>query len=266
LAMGGFTSAAPILAARRSGARTFLHESNTIPGRANRWLSWGVHQAFVGFPSAAGRLHNRRVSITGTPVRPQFHPADPSVCRAALGLDASRPVLLVMGGSQGASAINALVIKSLPLFSKRVPELQWIHLAGARDAEKLTQAYSALGLKAVVLPFLERMELALGAATAAISRSGASSLAELAAMRLPAVLIPYPSATGNHQFHNARAFEASGAARLLEQKNATAETLMEMTGDLTEKTSVRERMQVALAHWHTPEAAQRIVEVITLTT
>src|ERR1035438_3197454 len=77
LAMGGFTSASPILAARRSGARTFLHESNTIPGRANRWLSWGVHQAFVGFPSAVGRLHNRRVTVTGTPVRPQFPAADP---------------------------------------------------------------------------------------------------------------------------------------------------------------------------------------------
>ena len=167
-----------------------------------------------------------------------------------------------MGGSQGASAINALVMKSLPLFAKRVPELQWIHLAGARDAEKLSQAYSALGLKAVVLPFLERMELALGAATAAISRSGASSLAELAAMRLPAVLVPYPSATGNHQFHNARAFEASGAARLLEQKTATAEMLADAMWDLMERSNVRERMQVALAHWHTPEAAERIAEVI----
>jgi UDP-N-acetylglucosamine--N-acetylmuramyl-(pentapeptide) pyrophosphoryl-undecaprenol N-acetylglucosamine transferase len=262
LAMGGFTSASPILAARRSGARTFLHESNTIPGRANRWLSWGVHQAFVGFPSAAGRLHNRRVTVTGTPVRPQFQAADPAACRTALGLDPSRPVLLVMGGSQGASGINELVVKSLPLLAERAPDLQWIHLTGVRDAERVTQAYSAMPLKAVVLPFFDRMELALGAATAAISRSGASSLAELAAMRLPSVLIPYPSATGNHQFHNARAFEASGAARLLEQKSATAEMLADILWDLIDKPTVRERMQHALTKWHTPQAAERIAEVM----
>jgi UDP-N-acetylglucosamine--N-acetylmuramyl-(pentapeptide) pyrophosphoryl-undecaprenol N-acetylglucosamine transferase len=265
LAMGGFTSASPVLAARRSGARTFLHESNTIPGRANRWLSWSVHQAFVGFPSAAGRLHNRRVAVTGTPVRPQFQPADPSACRTALGLDPSRPVLLVMGGSQGASGINELVIQCLPLLAKRAPDLQWIHLTGARDVEKVTQAYSAMALKAVVFPFFERMELALGAATAAVSRSGASSLAEFAAMRLPAVLIPYPAATSNHQFHNARAFEGTGAARLLEQKSATAEMLADVLWDLIEKPTVRERMQNALAQWHTPQAAERIAEVMLAT-
>jgi UDP-N-acetylglucosamine--N-acetylmuramyl-(pentapeptide) pyrophosphoryl-undecaprenol N-acetylglucosamine transferase len=262
LAMGGFTSASPILAARRSGARTFLHESNTIPGRANRWLSWGVHQAFVGFPSAAGRLHNRRVTVTGTPVRPQFQAADLAACRTALGLDPSSPVLLVMGGSQGASAINELVIQSLPLLASRALSLQWIHLTGARDAQKVAQAYSAIPQKALVLPFAESMELLLGAATAAVSRSGASSLAEIAAMRLPAVLVPYPSATGNHQFHNARAFEATGAARLLEQKNATPEMLSDVLWDLIEKPTVRDRMQSALAQWHTPHAAERIAEVM----
>ena len=262
LAMGGFTSAPPILAGRRTGARTFLHESNTIPGRANRWLSWMVEQAFVGFPSAAGRLHNRRVAVSGTPVRPQFRTSDPAACRTALGLDPSRPVLLVMGGSQGASAVNELVIRSLPLLAVRAPNLQWLHLAGPADVEKVAQAYAALTLRAVVHPFFPRMELALGAATAAVSRSGASSLAELAAMRVPAVLVPYPAATDNHQFHNARAFEATGAARLLEQKHATPETLAHLLGDLLEKPVVREQVQNSLAQWHTPQAAERIAEAM----
>src|SRR5262249_35481040 len=86
LAMGGFASAAPALAGRRCGAHAFLHESNSIPGRANRWLSWVVNRAFVGFPSAANRLHTRKVTVTGTPVRPEFQPADAAVCRSALGL------------------------------------------------------------------------------------------------------------------------------------------------------------------------------------
>ena len=262
LAMGGFTSAPPILAARRAGARTFLHESNTIPGRANRWLSWVVHRAFVGFPTASGRLHNRNVTITGTPVRPCFQAREAAECRAGLGLDPVRPVLLVMGGSQGASGINELVLQSLPLLASRAPDLQWFHLTGPGDTERVGQAYAALKLKAVVHPFFFEMELALGAATAAVCRAGASSLAELAAMCVPAVRIPYPAATDNHQFHNARAFEATGAARLLEQKSATPETLVQLLLDVIEKPPVHEKMRSALAQWHTPHAAEQIAEAM----
>ncbi len=262
LAMGGFTSAPPILAARRAGARTFLHESNTIPGRANRWLARVVRRAFVGFPTAAVRLHNRNVTVTGTPVRPCFEAREAGACRAALGLDPARPVLLVMGGSQGASGINELVLQSLPLLASRMPDLQWIHLTGPIDMDKMLKAYAALELKALVRPFFPEMELALGAATAAVSRAGASSLAELAAMRVPAVLVPYPPATDNHQFHNARAFEATGAARLLEQKTATPELLVQLVHDFLEKPAVHEKMQGALAQWHAPRAAEQIAEAM----
>src|SRR5262249_31800071 len=131
LAMGGFTSAPPILAARRLGARTFLHESNTIPGRATRWLSWKIDGVFVGFAQAAGRLHSRTATVTGTPVRAQFQPRESAPCRRTLGFEPEKPVVLVMGGSQGASGINELVIKSLPLLAKAAPDWQWFHLAGS---------------------------------------------------------------------------------------------------------------------------------------
>ena len=263
LAMGGFTSAPPILAAKRGGAWTFLHESNTIPGRANRWLSRVVHHAFVGFPTAASRLHNRSVTLTGTPVRACFQTCEAAACRAALGLDPVRPVLLVMGGSQGARAINELVLQSLARLAGRLPEAQFFHLTGSGPlTEKLIQAYAALKLKAVVHPFFADMQLALGAATAAVCRSGASSLAELAAMRVPAVLIPYPTAGDNHQFHNARAFEATGSARLLEQKTATPELLVQMLSDLIEKPAVHEKIQSALGQWHSPHAAEQIAEAM----
>ena len=262
LAMGGFTSAPPILAAKRVGARTFLHESNTIPGRANRWLSRVVHRAFVGFPTAAGRLRNRNVTVTGTPVRPCFQAREAAACRAELGLDPARPVLLVMGGSQGASGINELVLAILAAARQPRARLAMVPSDRPGDAEKVSQAYAALKLKAVVHPFFAEMELALGAATAAVCRAGASSLAELAAMRVPAVLVPYPAATDNHQFHNARAFEATGAARLLEQKSATPETLVQLLSDLIEKPAVREKMQSALAQWHAPHAAEQIAEAM----
>jgi UDP:flavonoid glycosyltransferase YjiC (YdhE family) len=106
------------------------------------------------------------------------------------------------------------------------------------------------------------MELALGAATAAVSRAGASSLAELAAMRLPAILIPYPTAADNHQFHNARAFEKDGAAFLIEEKSATRQNLADMIVTLIEDTRAHTAMRAALLRWHAPHAAELIAESI----
>ena len=260
LAMGGFTSAPPLLAARRRGARIFLHESNTIPGRANRWLARWVDEAFAGFPETAERLRCRRVTVTGTPVRAEFVAQPAGACRAALGLNPERPTLLIMGGSQGASAINQLVTKLLPGVDGAAQNWQWIHLTGAGDFSWVKRAYAEAGVDAVVVPFLERMEQALGAATATVSRAGASSLAELAAMRVPAVLIPYPAAADNHQFYNARAFAATGAARLLLQADLTPEGLLCALRELVEQASVREPMQQALARWHFPHAARQIAE------
>jgi len=258
LAMGGFTSVPPIAAGRKFGAATFLHESNTIPGKANRWLSRKVDQAFVGFPAAAFHLRTRNVLTTGTPVRAQLRSRDAAVCRVALQLEPQRPVLLVMGGSQGASAINELVLQMLPRLADCASELQLLHLTGSKDVEKVRNACAAYKLKAVVMPFLAEMELALGAATLAVNRAGASSLAELAAMRVPPVLIPLPTAADNHQFYNARAFAETGAARLLEQRIATPEKLMRLILELVENAATRQRMQAALEGWHSPHAAEQI--------
>lgn len=258
LAMGGFTSAPPVLAARAGGVPAFLHEANSLPGRANRWLAHVVQEAFVYFPEAAGRLWQQRIQVTGMPVRAQFQPLDPGACRVALGLHPERPTLVITGGSQGAHAVNELVLHLLPALRLLEPDLQFIHLTGPQDLERVREGYAALQCKAVVRPFLTEMELALGAATAAVTRAGASSLAELAAMRLPAVLIPYPAAADNHQFYNARALAETGAARVIEQARATAEALLWELRQLLRDAACRQGVQRALAQWHCPEAATRI--------
>ncbi len=146
-----------------------------------------------------------------------------------------------------------MILSALPCFAERgrpacevgsdgehaggPPALQFLHLTGGKDFEKANAAYAARGIKAVVKPFLAEMDLALGAATAAVSRAGASSLAEIAAMRLPSLLVPFPAAADNHQFFNAAAFEKTGAAKLLEQKNSTPEKVAAMVTGLVENDS-----------------------------
>jgi UDP-N-acetylglucosamine--N-acetylmuramyl-(pentapeptide) pyrophosphoryl-undecaprenol N-acetylglucosamine transferase len=260
LAMGGFTSAPPILAGNVSGAKTFLHESNTIPGKANRFLSRFVNGAFVGFPEAGARLKTRKVTTTGTPVRAEFKPREPAACRTALGLEPNLPTILVVGGSQGASGLNEMILSALPSLAEK--NWQFLHLTGANDFEKVKAAYTGKKLNAVVQPFLAEMDLALGAATVTVSRAGASSLAEIAAMRLPSLLVPFPAAADNHQFFNASAFAKTDAAVLLEQNNSTPEKVAAILTRLVEDESVRAKMQSALAQWHAPKAAEQIAESI----
>ncbi len=261
LAMGGFTSAPPVLAGKKFGAKTFLHESNTIPGRANRWLAHIVDEAFVGFPQAANRLWIQRHAVTGTPVREQFAPADTASCRMALGLDPQRPTLVITGGSQGATGLNDLVLAALPELTARHPDLQFIHLTGANDIDRARTAYKS-STRFLVQPFLTEMELALGAATLVVSRAGASSLAEFAAMRVPAMLVPLPTSADDHQFHNACAFADTGAARMLNQRTTTPVQFAALVSELLTNVTARSEMQTALAQWHQPTAAADIAERI----
>lgn len=260
LAMGGFTSAPPVLAGKKFGAKTFLHESNTVPGRANRWLAHFVDEAFVGFPQAANRLWIQRYTVTGTPVREQFAPVEAASCRMALGLDPKRPTLVITGGSQGATGLNDLVLAALPELAARHPELQFLHLTGANDVDKARTAYAQLKTRAIAQPFLTEMELALGAATLVISRAGASSLAELAAMHVPAILVPLPTSADNHQHFNARAFADTGAARMLNQRAISPAQFASLVSDLLTNAAASTQMQTALARWHQPTAAADIAE------
>ena len=258
LAMGGFTSAPPILAGKRWGASAFLHDSNSIPGKANRWLSRISDGAFICFAQAGAHLRATRVTVIGTPVRPQFRQLDPLAARAALGLDTANPDLLVTGGSQGASSLNSLAMSCLPTLRQFVPGLQVLHLTGAADLQRTKAAYSAAGVNAVVTAFLDKIWLALASATVAVSRAGGSSLAELASTRVPAVLVPYPSATDNHQYFNALALQEAGAALLMEQHAATPERMSAALKTLLLDSERRSAMQTVLANWDRPRAAEHI--------
>lgn len=263
LAMGGFTSVTPILVGRRIGSATLLHESNTIPGRANQWLAPWVNECLVGFEEAGSRLRARCVSVTGTPVRPGFFSSPPTdECRSSLGLDPLDPVLLVMGGSQGAAGINRRMAAAYPEILRRLPNCQWVHLTGARDFPTWQAESSRWPGRGRLLAFSSEMERWMSAATAAVTRAGASSLAELAAVRLPSVLIPYPTATADHQTWNARAFVSHGAARMVPESEATPERLVELLVPLLTEVQTRTTMQEALSRRATPGSASAIADKV----
>lgn len=256
LAMGGFTSAAPLMAGRFAKIPTFIHEANAFPGRANRWFAPWVDIAFTGFPSAATRLASQSVQVTGTPARPLFRPMDHAAARLALGLKPNRPVLLVTGGSQGARGLNQGILSWVAQLVQRVPDLQVLHLAGSLDFEATQNRYVELGVPATVKPFLTEMDLALGAATLVISRAGASSSAEYAAMRVPTILVPYPAAADDHQTYNAAEYAHTGAAIVVKQtelgRPATLELVVGLLSDLPRRTALAE----AMSAWHSPYAAK----------
>src|SRR5207253_8445259 len=189
LGMGGFTSTAPVLAGKMRGVPTFIHESNAIPGKANKMTARLVRAVLLGFKECAAFFPKVRTEVTGTPIRTELKRLDQQVARERLGLRADLTTLLVMGGSQGASGINQAIIKSLP-FLHDVP-LQVIHLSGARDERLVADNYGREKIPAYISAFHHRMEEVYSAADLLVARAGAASLAEFAAFSLPSILIPF---------------------------------------------------------------------------
>jgi UDP-N-acetylglucosamine--N-acetylmuramyl-(pentapeptide) pyrophosphoryl-undecaprenol N-acetylglucosamine transferase len=250
-----------VLAGRWNRAQIFLHEANAVPGRANRWLARLADAVFITFPESAARLRLGWVELTGMPVRPEFVPGDAAGARESLGLDPDRDVLLVMGGSQGARAINDVVTQSLDALLSRHPGLQFIHLTGTKDFDTVAARHAQSSTKAFVKPFHHDMATVFRAATLAVSRAGASSIAECAAMRLPSVLIPYPHAADDHQRLNAGSLASAGGAEVIDSAEFSTPRLLDAVDKLMQP-AVRRRMQDALAGWHKPVAAESVASLV----
>ena len=254
LGMGGYLTFPLIFAAWRRGVPRAVHESNAVLGLANAAAEKLGADLFWGLPPAKP---SPRVALVGTPVRPAvWSRREAAESRRALGLAPDRPTLLVFGGSQGAQGLNA----ALPRALRNLPDVQVLHLAGKGKAEAAAAAYRAAGVSADVREYLEDMASAYGAADLVVCRSGASTLAELAAQRAPAVLVPYPHATAGHQDANARVFERAGAAARL-REDELDEKLGGVLADLLESDGAEKRraaMSSAYARLALPPAAKTV--------
>ncbi|MDS4026860.1 MAG: undecaprenyldiphospho-muramoylpentapeptide beta-N-acetylglucosaminyltransferase [Candidatus Contendobacter sp.] len=230
LGMGGFASGPGGMMARLLGIPLVVHEQNAIAGMTNRWLARFASQVLEAFPNTFPPA--RRASAVGNPVRESIATLPPPEERWA---DRNgRPRLLVLGGSQGALALNQLVPRALALLSDDARPEVW-HQAGGQLHEAAEAAYREAGMTARLTPFIEDIAEAYGWADLVLCRAGALTVAELAAAGVGAVLIPFPFAVDDHQTANARFLEQGGAALIRQQADLTAErlaaTLRDLLGD-----------------------------------
>jgi UDP-N-acetylglucosamine--N-acetylmuramyl-(pentapeptide) pyrophosphoryl-undecaprenol N-acetylglucosamine transferase len=261
LGMGGFTSTAPILAGRMRKIPAFVHESNAIPGKANRLNARMTDSVLLGFKDCARYFPNSRYEVTGTPIRKSLTQRVPrEEALAAFGLSRDRKTLLIMGGSQGAHGINEAAIKALPLL-KEMP-IQVIHLTGPNDDQVAAANYRREEIPAHVAAFCHRMELAYSAADLALSRSGAASLSELSYFGIPSLLIPFPFAAENHQSLNAAIFAREGAAIVVEQGQVSVETFARELGALLGDSARLARMSASARALSPANAAENVAAIL----
>jgi len=260
LAMGGFTSVAPLWAALAKGIPSFIHEANTIPGKVTREFARKVQEVFLAFDETSERLKGSHCTTVGMPLRQCFQRIPREVAARQLGLDPQRRTLIILGGSQGAVSLNGCMRDSLEFLTPFMKDWQVIHLTGADQDATMREAYLQRNIPAVVYPFSHDMCAIYSLADLAVSRCGASSLAEVSFFGLPTLLVPYQHAADDHQSVNASVYARAGAALIYDERYHPLENFRRHLLDLLEKEDLRQELAQASANLNHPDAADAVVK------
>lgn len=235
IGVGGYASAPALVTARILGIPYVIQEQNSIPGKVNRRMGQHARLVCTAFPDMEKFFRHTRVVLTGNPVRKIIASSHSVADEAytAYSLDKAKPVLLVIGGSQGSRSINQAILQCLEPWMRQ--DIQVIWQTGTDFAPIAEQAVKARNLKGVtVVPFIDRMDLAYGAATLVVSRAGALAIAEIAIANLPSILIPFPFAAEDHQSYNAKAMAAQGASLTLTDKELSENLCVTVSNLITD--------------------------------
>jgi UDP-N-acetylglucosamine--N-acetylmuramyl-(pentapeptide) pyrophosphoryl-undecaprenol N-acetylglucosamine transferase len=264
--LGGYASVPAARAAAAAGIPYLLLEQNAIPGRATRWLAPGATVVCSAFEGIGARLKkSTRVRVTGNPLRKPFT-SQATQQRNLPDRLGGRRTLLVMGGSGGAQTLNEQVPRALYKAGAVLHGWNVVHQTGERDVARTTELYRKLGIAATVAPFIDELPQLMRESQLAICRAGGTTLAELAASGLPAVVLPFPAATDDHQRENAEVFAAAGACRIVDERevegrldNQLAQLAIELATDHRQ----RVRMAQAMTTLARPQATRRVARSIT---
>jgi UDP-N-acetylglucosamine--N-acetylmuramyl-(pentapeptide) pyrophosphoryl-undecaprenol N-acetylglucosamine transferase len=257
IGVGGYSSGPVVAAAALRGIPTLVLEQNALPGLANRLLARLVDAAALTYEEARPWFRGKGF-VSGNPVRPGFARRQPGPVQADPAAPARR--LLVSGGSLGAHAINVAMAEAAPRLAAMSPKPRIVHQTGERDVASVREAYARAGLDARVEPFLHDMECEMAEADLVVCRAGATTLAELTVAGRPAVLVPLPTATDDHQRRNAEALARLGAVEVLDQRDLTGDALAGCIERLLADDAARHRMAHAAAAAARPDAARVIAD------
>jgi UDP-N-acetylglucosamine--N-acetylmuramyl-(pentapeptide) pyrophosphoryl-undecaprenol N-acetylglucosamine transferase len=265
IGFGGYVSIPVGFAAALRRIPLVLHEQNSVPGIANRVLSRFATTVAVTYEESAGRFaHPERVVLTGNPVRRAVLDSSRVAGRRSLGLPVAAPVLLVFGGSRGARHLNTALI-ALRGRLLAIPELQIIHVAGKAEAigasAALYRSGGDCGGRWRVLEYLDDMGSALAACDLVVARAGATSIAEITALGLPSILVPYPFATDDHQTKNAQTLVAHGAAEVIADADLDGKRFGDVVVGLLGDEGARATMAAASRALGRPDAAARVADL-----
>jgi UDP-N-acetylglucosamine--N-acetylmuramyl-(pentapeptide) pyrophosphoryl-undecaprenol N-acetylglucosamine transferase len=266
--VGGYSSGPVLLAAALARIPTAILEQNSVPGVTNRLLSRVVDRIYCSFTLPEGTFPAHKTTVPGNPVRQGIidaleqagHVGAPATPDDSNDSNDGRFSLFVFGGSQGARGINETFMAAAPALAQQ--RLSLVHQTGEADHERVVAAYARAGLTAEVLPFIDNMAERYAAADLIVCRAGATTLAELGIVGRPAVLVPFPHATHNHQEANARDVERQGAAICLPQQELTGDQLASLIAELEADPARRASMGEAMARLGRPDAAHVIAEGI----
>jgi UDP-N-acetylglucosamine--N-acetylmuramyl-(pentapeptide) pyrophosphoryl-undecaprenol N-acetylglucosamine transferase len=255
IGVGGYSSGPLVLVAALRRIPTMVLEQNAMPGLTNRWLGRVVDAAAVTY-EASIPFFRGKAFVAGNPVRAEFLAASTESARTSSDIT----TVLVFGGSQGAHAINMAMVDALPRLAAARRKCEWVYQTGDKDLELVRGAFRQSGLEARVEPFFYDMDREMRRADLLVCRAGATTLAELTAAGRPAILIPLPTATDDHQRKNAEELRRKGAVDVIDQRDLTGELLADHILALAADPALRRRMGEAAAALARPDAAARIVD------
>ena len=272
---GGFVCLPVGLAAARKRIPLFLHEQNAMPGLTNRLVSIRAKRVMVSFEEAVGRfpaVSRKKTAVTGLPVRASITAADRGDALAYFQLNHGKKTILVAGGSQGAQRINRAMLHVMGKLYQR-QGVQILFATGHRDYRQMAEELAGVGMEWEIaaggksnirmFPYIDRMDLAYAAAQIFVGRAGASTLAEITLSKLPAILVPYPQATENHQTFNAASLMDRGGALLLEDETLTGPVLLAALEGLLADEGRRAAMAACSGQASYARALEDILDILT---
>lgn len=265
---GGYASFPMVKAAAKAGIPTAVHESNMVPGLTTEMLEPFADRILVGFEACREHYrHPEKVIVTGTPVRQDFFRLTKAEAKKALGVDDGRPLLVSFWGSLGASGMNRLMADFLALEAAKEP-FHHIHGAGKGGYPVLLDLLRQKGVDLKDHPALQvreyiyDMAVVMRAADLVLCRAGASTISELTALGVPALIVPSPYVTNNHQEKNARVLEAAGGAEVLLEQGCSGQALFQAACGILHDAGRRAEMENAMSALGIRDATERIYQTV----